>query len=47
MYSIRYYTDESKKQTANTVVYADTESEAKQKFANTHLKAIIISIVRR
>ncbi|WP_439239858.1 hypothetical protein [Lonepinella sp. BR2474] len=44
-FSIRFYPDDSKKTTMNTVIYANSASEAKQLFLRSHPKAIIISLI--
>lgn len=43
MFSVKYYADNSKKCTMTTVVYANTEREAREKFKSSHPKAVIIT----
>lgn len=47
MYSVRYYADDTKKCVMTTVVYADSEREARERFKSTHPKAVIISLVAK
>ena len=46
-FEIRFYIDSSKKSIANTIVSANSEFEAIQKFQRSHPKSIVITYIKK
>ena len=46
-FGIRFYIDSSRKSIANTIVSANNEFEAIQKFQRSHPKSIVITCIRK